>query len=144
MSVFHVQSFAGTKKIQYNHTTIALQLVTGLTEQQIEKSFRFKATAYHSASMYATVLTSLNDKWQKSHQGSSSGSQPSSSSRQKKQQAISGSLSLGQWTKPALAICKRIQSQLILLWPEMRKAMKITSLRLTTKYSYSSSPNWLS
>lgn len=41
-----------------------------------------------------------------SYQGSSSGSQPSNSSRQKKQQATSGSFSLGQWTKPALAICK--------------------------------------
>lgn len=41
-----------------------------------------------------------------SYQGSSSGSHPSSSIRQKKQQATSGSFWLGQWTKPALAIYK--------------------------------------
>lgn len=38
--------------------------------------------------------------------GSSSGSQPSSSLKQKKHWARSGSFSVGQWTKPAAAICQ--------------------------------------
>lgn len=40
------------------------------------------------------------------HRGSSSGSQPSSSLRQKKHCATSGLFSLGQCTKPAAAICR--------------------------------------
>ena len=38
--------------------------------------------------------------------GSSSGSQPSNSLKQKKHWAKSGSFSVGQWMKPAAAICK--------------------------------------
>ena len=38
--------------------------------------------------------------------GSSSGSQPSNSLKQKKHWARSGSFSVGQWAKPAAAICK--------------------------------------
>lgn len=40
------------------------------------------------------------------YMGSSSGSQPSSSLKQKKHWAKSGSFSVGQWMKPAAAICK--------------------------------------
>lgn len=42
------------------------------------------------------------------HRGSSSGSQPSSSLRQKKHCATSGLFSLGQCTKPAAAICRHM------------------------------------
>lgn len=42
-----------------------------------------------------------------SYTGSSSGSQPSSSLRQKKHMAMSGLFSEGVWTKPALAIWRK-------------------------------------
>lgn len=41
------------------------------------------------------------------YHGSSFGSQPSSSIKQKKHFATSVSFALGQWIKPAFAICKR-------------------------------------
>ena len=43
--------------------------------------------------------------------GSSSGSQPSNSLKQKKHWAKSGLLSAGQWMKPATAICSEMQAQ---------------------------------
>jgi len=50
------------------------------------------------------ILEELGDVC--AYHGSSFGFQPSSSIKQKKHFATSGSLAFGQWTKPAFAICR--------------------------------------
>ncbi len=63
----------------------------------------FKSESY-SIKLHRQSLSQLSNEQTRTHSGSSSGSHPSSSFRQKKHCAVSGLFSHGVWINPALAI----------------------------------------